>query len=153
MKVMKGFLVFAMVAIFLSSLTVPLQAAKLKTKHIGFILKVDDKAEIEQSLRQITEELNEKVEKISSELSKKEMKNADLFFMSYEIKTKKKFEYRPDMIYEITYGDKGSSLNIIYHQQKEKMITFVFPKEKTSQILKSLREAFLFNELGLDNYL
>lgn len=153
MKRTKNFLVFAMVAIFLSSLAVSLQAApKLKTKHIGFVLNVNNKAEVEQSLSQIADELNKRVKEIAAEFGKKEMKNADLFTLSYEINTKRKFKHKPDMTYAISYDKKASSLNIIYHKQKEKMISFIFPKDITSQVLKSLKEIFLFRDLGLDNY-
>ncbi len=154
MKTMKTFFVLTMAVIFMSSLIVSVQAApKLKTKHIGFILKVDNKAEWKESLSKLAEELNSNVEEIASNLSKKEMRNADLFKFSYEIISKGKFKTNPSMTYEIAYGEKDSSVNIIYHKQEDRKITLIFPKDKTDRMLNSLKEIFLSKDLGLDNYL
>ncbi len=148
MKITKNFLVLVMVIIFLSSVTISMQAApKLKTKHIGFVLSnLDNKVEIEERIDQIVNELNKQAEEAS--LSKKQAE--ELFTMSYEVEVKKKnFNSRPDMTYKIGYSEKGSSPSMIYHPQEEKMITLIFPKDKISQMFDIL-ETLLLRDLGLE---
>jgi len=152
MKKMKNFLVLTMILAFLSSLTVPIFAdSNLKTKHVGFVLNTEQESSLEweKSLIQIAERLNQRVEKIAENLNKKEIRQAGLFKLSYEITTEEKFEHRPRMVYVLIGQEKDISVNI---KQEERKTTFVFKDDNISQILGYLENVFLPKDLGLDKY-
>ena len=116
-------------------------------RHIGFVLKVDNKTEWRTNIMILAKQVNTEVNNILAVVTKNDKKNAkrDLRELSFEIvENEKDFKKKVDKIFVITYATTDPAI----HLTQEKT---VFSLKNDEQYLNAVKN-YLRVELGILKY-